>query len=160
MAIKKASKTRSSAPTEVDPEIAKKFVSAEARARFEQEVKERKVHEEKCFILQKGKDFGLPAEVANVIRAHKWQTFAAHPLNPVLQLVREFYANIVTPDQTFSMVRGVKVSFSAPSINMHFNLEDCVDSYSDLLDSVGEEELERVLHSVTVEGTTWLPNKG
>lgn len=78
--------------------MVKKFVSAEARERFEQEVKERKVHEEKGFVLQKGKDFGLPTEVANVIRAHKWQTFTAHPSNPILQVVREFYANLVTQE--------------------------------------------------------------
>ena len=123
-------------------------------------MKERKVHEEKGFILGGGKDFGLPAEVANIIRVHKWKSFAAHPSNPILPLVREFYSNIITPDQTFSMVRGIKVSFSAPSINMHFNLEDCDDKFSDMLDSLGGDELERVLHSVTVEGTNWLPNKG
>ena len=43
---------------------------------------------------------------------------------------------------------------------MHFNLEDCVDKFSDMLESMSGEELERVLHSVTVEGTNWLPNKG
>ena len=79
MAIKRASKSRSSAPAEFEPEMAKKFVSAEARKRFEQEVKERLIHEEKGFILHGGKDFGLPTAVADVIRAHKWKSFAAHP---------------------------------------------------------------------------------
>ena len=160
MTIKKASKTRSAVPAEVEPDLAKKFVSAESKKRFEEEIKERKVSEEKGFILGKGKDFGLPAEVANIIRIHKWRTLAAHPSNPILPLVREFYSNIITPDQTFSMVRGVKVSFSAPSINLHFNLEDFDDKFSDMLDSVGGEELEKVLKSVSIEGTNWLPNRG
>ena len=41
MAIKRARKARSAIPTEFEPEMAKKFVSAEARERFEQEVKDR-----------------------------------------------------------------------------------------------------------------------
>ena len=71
MAIKRASKSRSSAPTEFELEMAKTFVSAEARKGVEQEVKERKVHEEKGFVLHGGKDFGLPTEVVDIIRAHK-----------------------------------------------------------------------------------------
>ena len=37
---------------------------------------------------------------------------------------------------TFSMVKGVKVSFSAPTINMHLGLDDVVDEYSPLLESI------------------------
>ena len=103
--------------------------------------------------MQSGKDFGLPPEVVGIIRTHNWKAFATHLSNPVLPLVREFYANIVTGNQTFSMVRGVKVSFSAPSINMHIDLEDCVDNFNALLESVRGVEMDRVLQSVTVEGT-------
>ncbi|KAL5570296.1 hypothetical protein UlMin_026871 [Ulmus minor] len=160
MPLKRASASRSSAQPESEHEISQKFVNAKARKRFELEVKERKIHEEKGFILKSGKDFGLPPEVAVTICTHNWKAFATHPSNPVLPMVREFYANIVSGNQPFSMVRGVKVSFSAPSINMHFDLEDCVDNFNALLESVRGVELDRVLQSVTVEGTTWMPNRG
>ena len=71
----------------------------------------------------------MSEEVAEVIKIHGWQSFAIHPINPIAPLVRELYANIITGAQTFSMVRGVKVSFSASSINMHLGLSDCVDSF-------------------------------
>ncbi len=75
-------------------------------------------------------------------------------------LVQEFYSNIPTGAQSFSMVRGVKVSFSASTINMHYGLEDVVDEYDHLLESVSVEELNSILSQVSVEGTKWLPNKG
>ena len=43
------------------------------------------------------------------------------------------------------MVRGVKVSFSAPSINMQFDLEDCDDAFNDLVESVRGMDLDRIL---------------
>ena len=110
--------------------------------------------------MTSGKDFGLPHEVAATIRTHRWKNFATHPSNRILPLVREFYSNMLTSNQTFSMVRGVKVSFSAPSINMQFDLEDCVDDFSDLVESLRGVDLDRILQTVTVKGTTWLPNKG
>ena len=79
-----------------------------------------------------------------VIKVHGWWSFAMHPINLIVPLVREFYANIITGAKTFSMVRGVKVSFSASSINMHLNLSDCVDSFRDFVDTVGSEELKRI----------------
>ena len=109
--------------------------------------------------LKSDKNLGFPSEVAATIRTHRWKNFAVHPSNPILPLVLEFYSNILTGNQTFSMVRGVKVSFSAPSINMQFDLEDCVDDFSDLVESLRGVDLDRILRIVTVEGTTWLPNK-
>ena len=58
------------------------------------------------------------------------------------------------------MVRGVKVSFFASSINMHLSLSDCVDSFRDFFDTVGSEELRRILGEITVEGSEWLPDRG
>ena len=68
------------------------------------------------------KHYGLPREVAEIIEAHQWLKFVDHPHNAIISLVREFYANILTANQTFSMVRGIKVLLSASSVNMHFGL--------------------------------------
>ena len=136
---------------EPEHEEFQRFMIGEAKRKFELEVKERKVHEEKGFILTSDKDFGLFSEVVATICTHKWKNFAVHPSNPIFPLVREFYSNILTGNQTFSMVRGVKVSFSAPSINMHFDLEDCVDDFNDLVESVRGVDLDRILQIVIVE---------
>ena len=83
-----------------------------------------------------------------------------YPINQIAPLVREFYANIITSAQTFSMVRGVKVSFSASSINMHLGLSDYDDSLCDFIDTIRTDELNRILEETTVDGTDWLPDKG
>ena len=106
-----------------------RFINAEAKRRFELHIKDRNIHHEKGFIFKNDGNFGLPEEVAAVIKMHGWRSFAIHPINLVAPLVREFYANIITSAQTFSMVRGVNVSFYASSINMHLGLFDCVDTF-------------------------------
>jgi len=58
------------------------------------------------------------------------------------------------------MVRGVKVSFSASSINMHLGLSNCEDALRDFIDIVGTDELNRILGETTIEGTNWLLDRG
>ena len=81
----------------------------------EYEIKTRKFHQEKGFLIKKknAEHYRLPRGIAETIDAHQWTKFVAHPSNPIVSLVREFYANILTNQQNFSMVRGIKVSFSA-----------------------------------------------
>ncbi len=133
-----------------------RFVNEEAFSRFTSEVKGRKVHHEKGFLLSKKEHYGLPKEIADTIDFHQWSKFVAHPDNPIISLVREFYANILTPGQTFSMVRGLKISFSSTSVNMHFGLAEFKDDYASLVDKISGEELNKMLQELTVEGTTWL----
>ena len=97
------------------------------------------------------KDFGLPIELSSVIKVHRWKRFASHPQDLVVPLVREFYSNILTGAQTFSLVKGVKLSFSASTINMHWGLDDVDDDYSPLLDSISIDELNLILGSMTIE---------
>ena len=73
-----------------------RFVNAEAKRRFELYIKDRNVHHEKGFIFKNDGNFGLLKEVAAVIKMHGWRSFAIHPINPVIPLVREFYAKIIT----------------------------------------------------------------
>ena len=121
-----------------------------SKKKYERKVKERTIHQEKGFVLKDVKDFGLPLELSTIIEIHKWRRFTSHPQDPVVPLVREFYSNILTGAQSFSMVRGVKVSFSASTINMHYGLEDVVDEYDHLLESVFVEELNSILSTISV----------
>lgn len=137
-----------------------RFVNAEAKRHFDLEIKDRSIHQEKGFVFKKDGNFGLPEEVAAVIKRQGWKDFAEHPINPIAPLVREFYANVVTGSQTFAMVRGVKVSFSASSINLHLGLAGYEDNFTDFVETVGSDELDRILRELTVEGTGWLPDRG
>ena len=123
-------------------------------------MKERKFHQEKGFLLINEEHYGLPGEIVATIDAHHWEKFTAHPHNPIIPLVGEFYANILTTNETFSMVRGIKVSFSASSINMHFGLPDISDEYNTLLETISGVALNKMLQALTVEGTTWLKESG
>ena len=117
-------------------------------------------HNEKGFLLSTKENYGLPKEIADTIDAHQWSRFASHPNNPIASLVREFYANILTEGQTFSMVRGLKVSFSSITVNMHYGLPKVKDEYPDLLEKISGEELNQLLQDLAVEGTTWLKEAG
>ena len=81
---------------EPDRDEMQRFVNAEAKRHFELYFKDRKFLHEKGFIFTNDADFGLPEEVAEVIKLHGWRSFAMHPINPIDPLVREFYANIIT----------------------------------------------------------------
>ena len=137
-------------PLEQAGEDTQKILNAEAKRKFELEVKERTLHQEKGFVLKNVKYLGLPEEVFSAISVHHWKTFALHPQNPIVLLVREFYSNILTGVQTFSMVRGTKVSFFAASINLHFGLEELDDEFGLLLESLSVEELTKALNSLTI----------
>ena len=137
-----------------------KFVNEEAKQRFDTQIKARQLHNEKGFFLQEAEHYGLPANIAEVIDAHQWGKFAEHPSNPIVSLVREFYANITTSQQTFSMVRGLKVSFSAASINLYFELPDLEDDYSVLLEASSRASLDSCLSRLTVDGAAWIKERG
>ena len=124
-----------------------RFVNEDAKEWFESQMKARKFHLEKGFILQDAKHYGLPSNIAETIDANQWGKFVEHPSNPIVSLVREFYANILSNQQTFSMVRGLKISFSTASINLHFGLPDLDDEYSVMLETIS------VWKRLTVGGT-------
>lgn len=130
------------------------FKDDEAKARYEAIIKERPFHIE--FAIRKEPNFGLTPEVAQIITQHNWKKFAAHPCNPCVPLVREFYANITSTELRHSMVGWTKVSFSAKSINMSWGFRKEEDEYQDLLKEISEVELDAMVKELTVEGIVWL----
>ena len=74
-----------------------RFVNAEAKRRFELYFRDRKFLHEKGFIFMNDANFGLPEEVAEVIKLQGWRSFAMHPINPIAQLVLSFM-QILSPD--------------------------------------------------------------
>ena len=96
-------------------------------------------------MLQGAKSSGIPTEISSIMAKHNWQKFALHPSDPIVPLVHECYSNILTSDQKFAMVCGVKVPFAAGTINLHLGLDDLDDDFTALLESISTEELTRVL---------------
>ncbi|EXB53755.1 hypothetical protein L484_022412 [Morus notabilis] len=98
---------------------------------------------------------GQPAFITRVIHQHGWRQFCQHPSNPIVPLVREFYANLLDFNQETVFVQNVKVPFTARAINSIFGLEEVVDEYVDFASEVTDEQLEVVLAEVAIEGATW-----
>ena len=73
-----------------------RFINEEAKERFESKIKLRKFHMEKGFLMQDIEHYGLPPYIAETIDAHHWGKFVEHPSDPIISLVRDFYANILT----------------------------------------------------------------
>ena len=73
------------------------------------------------------------------------RNFSAHSHNPIVPLGQEFYDNILTVNQIYSMVRCIKVAFSASLTNMHFGLPDVVDEYSTLMETIYGVVLNKML---------------
>ena len=63
-------------------------------------------------------------------------------------------------NQSFSMVRGIKVCFSASSINMYFGLHDVLDEYGALLETISRLVLNKIFKDLMVKGITWLKETG
>lgn len=89
------------------------FTDYETKVRYEAEIKERPFQLELGFAIRKEPNYGLIPKVAQIITLHNWKKFAAHTRNPIIPLVREFYANITSTELRHSMVGGTKVSFLA-----------------------------------------------
>lgn len=111
--------------------------------KFETETINLDLHPEKGFKYGKGTRWGILTELVEVIEAHGWKDFIEHPEGFCTPLVREFYANVSSKDQTFVVIRGGKLSFSAETINMKLRLEDVEDEYGAILNKVTEKQLQQ-----------------
>ena len=56
-----------------------------------------------------------------------WLEFCNHPRDPVLPLVKEFYANLLGQDQRTIWVRNTLVPLDSRAINAFYNLPSNVD---------------------------------
>ncbi|TYG61353.1 hypothetical protein ES288_D07G140900v1 [Gossypium darwinii] len=96
----------------------------EARERFDSIFKNQPMMLEKGFNLESNDKMIMPLSLRNTINVLNWEQFcdARSLLNE--DLMREFYADLITPDTNEVLVRKKKVPLTSKSINHLFNLFD------------------------------------
>ncbi|PON90635.1 hypothetical protein TorRG33x02_134920 [Trema orientale] len=129
-----------------------KFDSEAAEARYEEHIKNQPLGAEKGFAWNNNEPLGQPPFIADVIIQHNWQLFCAHHEDPIVPLVREFYANLTDPEEDTVYVKGVQVPWSEEAINTLFGLGDPVDEHSAFVEDVTERELLIVLETIAAAG--------
>ena len=60
--------------------------------------------------------------IHNAAAKREWLEFCNHPRDPVVPIVKEFYANLVSPDQHNIWVRNTLVPLDSHVINAFYNL--------------------------------------
>ncbi|PON85987.1 hypothetical protein TorRG33x02_181920, partial [Trema orientale] len=129
-----------------------KFETEEAETRYEENIQKQPLNAEKGFLLNNSETMGQQPFIAQVINQHNWRQFCAHPEDPIVPLVREFYANLTDPEEDTVYVRGVQVPWTEEAINTVFGLGDPVDEHSEFVADITEQELIMVLETVAAAG--------
>ncbi|PON66208.1 hypothetical protein PanWU01x14_110740, partial [Parasponia andersonii] len=124
-------------------------------ARYEENIQNRPLSAEKGFIWDSNVPPGQPPFIVDVIIQHNWQLFCTHPKDPIVPLVREFYANLTNLEEDTVYVRGVQVPLSMEAINTIFGLGDLVDEYSEFVENIIESKLLMVLKTVAIAEAEW-----
>ncbi|PON70375.1 hypothetical protein PanWU01x14_080440 [Parasponia andersonii] len=132
-----------------------KFESKAAEIRYEENIQNRPLSVEKEFVWDNSKPLEQPPFIADVIIQHNWQLFCAHPEDPIVPLVREFYTNMTNPDDDTVYIRGVQVPLSVEAINTIFSLGDPIDEHSEFVEDITKPELVIVLETVAIVGAEW-----
>ncbi|PON46588.1 hypothetical protein TorRG33x02_325580, partial [Trema orientale] len=127
-----------------------KFDSDETKVRFEENIQHWPLGAGKGFMLNDTESMAQPSFIADVIAQHNLRLFCAHPEDPIVPLVREFYANLTDPEEDTVYVGGVQVPLSEKAINAIFGLGDPVDEHSEFVEAITELELLTVLKTVAV----------
>ncbi|KAL5075764.1 hypothetical protein RYX36_014748 [Vicia faba] len=97
-----------------------------------------------------------------LVKARKWAKSCQQSLSFNTQIVKEFYANLVDTNNKMVevVVRGVKVSYTEETINMHFQLKRIKDKYQELMDASNVNDFDVYMESLCNFGTKWVESGG
>ena len=95
--------------------------SYHAEKKYEEFIEPRRILEEKGFQFP-DQLTGIVKTIHNTAAKRGWLEFYKHPRNPVLPVVKEFYANLVSLDQHNIWVRNTLVPLDSRVINAFYNL--------------------------------------
>ena len=99
--------------------------------------------------------------IHNVVAKRGWLEFCKHPRDPVLQVVKEFYANLVSPYQHNIWVRNTLVPLYSRVINAFYNLPaEITCEYAKLRDKLTPKKCTTIFTTFTIEGASWANEKG
>ena len=94
--------------------------------------------------------------IHNAAAKRGWLEFYNHPRDPVLPVVNEFYANLVSPDQHNIWVRNTLVPLDFRVINAFYNLPAEINcECAKLLDKLTTKKWNTIFTTLIIEGTLW-----
>ena len=97
----------------------------------------------------------------NVVAKRGWLEFCDHPQDPVLQVAKEFYANLVSHGQHNIWVRNLFVLLDSRVINAFYDLPVEINcEYAKLLDKLNPQRWNKIFKTLTVEGASWVNEEG
>ena len=100
-------------------------------------------------------------EVHNAAAKRGWLEFCNHHRDLVLPVVKEFYANLVSPSQHNILVRNTLVPLDSRVINTFYNLPAEINyEYAKLLDKLTPKRWNTIFTTLTVEGALWANKEG
>ena len=112
------------------------FQSYHTEEKYEEFIEPRKIMEEKWFQFPEQLT-GIGQTIHNAAAKRGWLEFCKHPRDHVLQVVKEFYANLVSPDQNNIWVTNTLVPLDSHVINAFYNLPTETNcEYAKLLDKL------------------------
>lgn len=110
-----------------------RFQGYKAKVKYEEIIEPRKILDEKGFQFPP-QPSGITQTLYAAVARRGWQEFCKHPRDPVLPLVKEFYANMLGQSQQTIWVRNSLVPLDPRVINVFYNLPSDVDcEYSKLI---------------------------
>ncbi|KAH9763201.1 hypothetical protein KPL70_001079 [Citrus sinensis] len=90
-----------------------------------------------------------------------WLEFCNHPRDPVLPVVKEFYANLVSSSQHNIWVRNSLGLLDSRVINAFYNLPTEINyEYAQLLDKLTSQRWNKIFTTLIVEGASWANEEG
>lgn len=106
--------------------ILSRFQGYKAEETLEEFIELRKILDEKGFQFPT-QPSGIIYTIHTAAAIRGWLEFCRHSRDPVLPIVKEFYANVLGQDQWTTWVRNTQVPLNLSVINAFYNLPSNVD---------------------------------
>ncbi|KAH9770207.1 hypothetical protein KPL71_012301 [Citrus sinensis] len=134
--------------------------SYHAEEKYEEFIEPRRILEEKGFQFP-DQLTGIVKSIHNAAAKRGWLEFCQHPRNHVLLVVKEFYANLVSPDQHNIWVRNTLVPLDYCVINAFYNLPvEITCEYAKLRDKLTPKKWTTIFTTLTIEGASRVNEEG
>lgn len=103
-------------------------------------------------------DIGLPVGIRRIIKSVKWNKFYTHPYPYNMQMLKNFYSNLVDTSsmRMVVIVRRTNVQFSKATINMMLRLNNVGDTYQHLLEAMDDQDLDVVKDFMCNPRAKWM----
>ncbi|KAK8563690.1 hypothetical protein V6N12_035831 [Hibiscus sabdariffa] len=133
----------------------KVFFNEEIHKKYEEQFDSRPFIFEKYFDTKNEPNVVFTPEFMAVVKKHKWESFIQQRWEIYPDLVREFYAHLVTKHSPFLMIPGMCVRFDDGFINSMFDLSCVKDEQEVFVNSMTTAKRNKILADLCETSTTW-----